>query len=61
VRRGFIAEKYAAIVEALYTGQKRVAIEAQVRFEDGRTGMIRAELPVNDAATYSPEAAKVAA
>ena len=61
VRRGFIAEKYAAIVEALYSGAKRCAIEAQVRFEDGRTGMVRAELPVNDAATYSPEAAKAAA
>jgi long-chain acyl-CoA synthetase len=61
VRRGFIAEKYATIVEALYSGQKRCAIEAQVRFEDGRTGMIRADLPVNDAATFSPEAAKAAA
>jgi long-chain acyl-CoA synthetase len=61
VRRGFIAEKYAAIVAALYSGAKRCAIEAQVRFEDGRTGMVRAELPVNDAATYSPAAAKAAA
>jgi long-chain acyl-CoA synthetase len=48
-------------VAALYSGAKRCAIEAQVRFEDGRTGMVRAELPVNDAATYSPAAAKAAA
>ena len=61
VRRGFIAEKYAAIVDALYSGQKRCVIEAQVRFEDGRTGMVRAELPVNDTATFSPAAAKAAA
>jgi long-chain acyl-CoA synthetase len=51
VRRGFIAEKYAGIVAALYSGVARCAVEAQVRFEDGRSGVIRAELPVNDART----------
>jgi long-chain acyl-CoA synthetase len=61
VRRGFIAEKYAAIVEALYSGVERCAIEAQVRFEDGRTGVIRAELPVSSARTFAPEAARAAA
>src|SRR5258708_3123618 len=61
VRRGFIAEKYAAIVEALYSGAKRCVVEAQVRFEDGRTGNIRAELPVTDAKTFAAEAARVAA
>ena len=61
VRRGFIGEKYAAIVEALYSGVARCAIEAQVRFEDGRTGVIRAELPVSSARTFAPEAARAAA
>jgi long-chain acyl-CoA synthetase len=61
VRRGFIGEKYAAIVAALYSGVARCAIEAQVRFEDGRTGVIRAELPVSDARTFAPEAARAAA
>jgi long-chain acyl-CoA synthetase len=61
VRRGYIAEKYAAIVEALYSGAKRCAIEAQVRFEDGRSGVVRAELPVTDAKTSAPEAARAAA
>jgi hypothetical protein len=27
-----------------------------VRFEDGRTGTIRAELPVNRAKTFAPQA-----
>src|SRR5258706_1115978 len=51
VRRGFIAEKYATIVEALYSGADHCWIEAQVRFEDGRVGSVRAELAVVDAKT----------
>jgi long-chain acyl-CoA synthetase len=61
VRRGFIGEKYATIVEALYSGTDRCVVEAQVRFEDGRTGIIRAQLPVLDATTFAPEAARSAA
>ena len=44
VRRGFIGEKYATIVDALYSGAERCVVEAQVRFEDGRTGTVRADL-----------------
>ena len=51
VRRRIIADKYAQIVDALYSGVARVQVEAQVKFEDGRTGMIRAELTVTDAKT----------
>jgi long-chain acyl-CoA synthetase len=61
VRRGFIGEKYAGIVDALYSGVASCAVEAQVRFEDGRTGNIRAELPVNSARTFAPEPAREAA
>ncbi len=61
VRRGFIGEKYAAIVAALYSGAQRCVVEAQVRFEDGRTGNIRAELPVNSARTFAARDAREAA
>jgi long-chain acyl-CoA synthetase len=56
VRRGFIGEKYAPIVDALYSGVERCVIEAQVRFEDGRIGSIRAELPVTAAKTFAAQA-----
>ncbi len=52
VRRGFIAEKYAAVVDALYGGAGHAWIEAQVRFEDGRTGSVRAQLFVREARTF---------
>jgi long-chain acyl-CoA synthetase len=61
VRRGFIGEKYAQIVAALYSGAEHCDIEAQVRFEDGRTGMIRADLKVIAVKTFSPEGARTAA
>jgi len=57
VRRGFIAEKYAVLIEALYSGKKSQFIETQVKFEDGRTGAISADLRIRDAAVYDAVAA----
>ena len=52
VRRGFIAEKYATLVEALYSGADHCEIEAQVKFEDGRSGTLRADLRICEARTF---------
>jgi long-chain acyl-CoA synthetase len=52
VRRGFIAEKYQVLVDALYGGRNEQYIETQVKFEDGRTGMVSATLKIMDARTY---------
>ena len=60
VRRGFIADKYHAIVEALYSGRDAVNVEAQVKFEDGRTGLIKANLAIRDAAASEPARLKLA-
>ncbi|HEY0824205.1 MAG TPA: AMP-binding protein [Ramlibacter sp.] len=54
VRRGYIAEKYAVLVDALYGGRKEQYIETQVKFEDGRTGMVSATLKIEDVRTYPP-------
>ncbi len=54
VRRGFIAEKYAELVTALYSGQSHCDIEAQVTFEDGRKGTIKANIAIQDAQIYQP-------
>jgi long-chain acyl-CoA synthetase len=61
VRRGFVAEKYATLVDALYSGKGECFIETQVKFEDGRTGTISAILRIVDAKLASPDAAKRAA
>jgi long-chain acyl-CoA synthetase len=54
VRRGYISEKYAALVEALYEGRTEQFIETQVKFEDGRSGSISATLKLSDAKTFAP-------
>ena len=54
VRRRFIAEKYAVLIEALYAGKTRQYIETQVKFEDGRQGMISADLEIRAAKTFTP-------
>ena len=48
VRRGFIAEKYAVLIDALYSGKASQYIETQVKFEDGRQGKIAADLRIHD-------------
>ena len=53
VRRGFIAEKYQSLVDALYGGKTEQFIETQVKFEDGRTGSVKATLRINDAKTFA--------
>ncbi len=59
VRRGFIAEKYLALVDALYGGKTSQFIETQVKFEDGRTGSVSATLRIDDAKTFAPVKAAV--
>ncbi|MES2786190.1 MAG: AMP-binding protein, partial [Pseudomonadota bacterium] len=59
VRRGFIAEKYDVLVDALYGGKTEQYIETQVKFEDGRTGSVSATLKIADAKLFAP--VKVAA
>jgi len=61
VRRGHVGEKYASLVDALYGGAQTVHVEAQVRYEDGRTGSISADLKIRDARTFPPAAARKAA
>ena len=53
VRRSFIAEKYAVLIEALYTGKTEQFIETQVKFEDGRTGSVSATLQIVDAKRFA--------
>jgi long-chain acyl-CoA synthetase len=50
VRRRHIARKYAPLVDALYAGVQHQAIETAVRFEDGRTGVVAADLRIHEAA-----------
>jgi long-chain acyl-CoA synthetase len=56
VRRRFVAERYAGVIEALFSDEERFDMEVQVMFEDGRTGTIRANLELRDVPTAAPVA-----
>ena len=57
VRRRVIAEKYGALIEALYSDTDHCPVEAMVTFEDGRTGMIKADLRIREARRVEGHAA----
>jgi long-chain acyl-CoA synthetase len=48
VRRGFISERYAPLVHALYDGSTEADISTEVTFEDGRKGVISARVKIRD-------------
>jgi long-chain acyl-CoA synthetase len=54
VRRGFVAEKYESLIEALYSDVDHAHIETELTFEDGRKGVIKADLQIREAETYGP-------
>ena len=53
VRRGYIGDKYQALVDALYGGKSEQFIETAVKFEDGRSGSVSATIQIIDAHTFS--------
>ncbi|MGF9761317.1 AMP-binding protein [Microvirga sp. 0TCS3.31] len=55
VRRGFIADRYAPLIQALYDGSTEADISTEVTFEDGRKGVISARVKIKDMTLYPTE------
>jgi long-chain acyl-CoA synthetase len=51
VRRGFVTERYAPLVKALYDGSTEADIATEVTFEDGRKGVLSARVRIRDVET----------
>ena len=49
LRRNVVEERYAPIIEAIYAGRPSVAVQAQVVYENGETGVTERELAVVEA------------
>ncbi|WP_108662395.1 AMP-dependent synthetase/ligase [Acuticoccus kandeliae] len=61
VRRSFVADRYAPLIEALYGGQHECFISTEVTFEDGRKGLIQATVAIHDAVVAPSQPARKAA
>ena len=48
LRREFLAERYAALIAGLYAGEKSVATEIRVTYQDGRQGTLAARVQIHD-------------
>lgn len=56
LRRAFLEDRYAKLVEAIYGGAEKISLEIAVTYQDGRQGMLRAEVRVSDVENTSKAA-----
>jgi long-chain acyl-CoA synthetase len=54
VRRGFVAEKYASVIAALYDGGEETQLTMDITFEDGRKSQLTSTLLIHDVAPAAP-------
>jgi len=52
VKRGYISQRYQVLVDAMYAGKPSQYIETEVGFEDGRKGMVSADLQIVDVKVF---------
>ncbi|WP_269585508.1 AMP-binding protein [Roseibium sp. Sym1] len=55
VRRSFIAERYAPLIEALYDGSTTKHVRTEVTYEDGRKGALEATVEIRDMTAYDAD------
>jgi long-chain acyl-CoA synthetase len=48
VRRRYVAEKYADVIEAFYAGREEVEVTTSITYEDGRTAMMQSRVRIED-------------
>ena len=46
VRRGFVAERYRELIEALYGSGDLVAVQSEITYQDGSTAMVDTKLRI---------------
>jgi len=52
VRRNFVADRYDDLIDALYSDVSECHVKTEVTFEDGRTGMLEANINIWEAETH---------
>jgi long-chain acyl-CoA synthetase len=48
IRRRFVAEKYAAVIDAFYSGEAEVEVTTEITYEDGRKAALTSTIVIED-------------
>ncbi len=48
VRRGFVDQKYADIIEGIYAGKAQIPVDAVIKYQDGKTSQLKTTILVRD-------------
>ena len=51
VRRNYVAEKYANVIDAFYSGGQEVELTSAITYEDGRTATVQSRVRIEDVDT----------
>jgi long-chain acyl-CoA synthetase len=54
VRRRFVAEKYAKVIEGFYGGASQVQVTMEITFEDGRKSTLTSDIAIHDLVPAEP-------
>ena len=54
VRRRYVAEKYADVVDAFYSGRDEVELTTSITYEDGRTATMQSRVRIDDVGAGAP-------
>jgi long-chain acyl-CoA synthetase len=54
VRRRFVAEKYAPVIEAFYAGKSSADVTMEITFEDGRKSTLSSTIAIHGEAAAAP-------
>jgi long-chain acyl-CoA synthetase len=54
VRRRFVAEKYASVIEAFYGGASSADVTMEITFEDGRKSTLNSTIAIYGNAAAEP-------
>ena len=58
--RRFVTEKYAAVLDAFYSGESEVELSTEITFENGRKSVLQSRLAIGDVDEPLPPAAAAA-
>jgi long-chain acyl-CoA synthetase len=47
LRRNFLEQRYAELIEASYAGKDKITVEAEVKYRDGRLGKVKTDLKIH--------------